>query len=127
MAVAGTVQGMTIHCVIVDDSERFRDGARRLLTAQGIAVVADAADSRQALRAIQENAPDVVLVDVGLGAESGFDLAARIDTVPVIMVSAFAAEEIADLIEGSRAIGFLPKEHLSAAAISCLLRRLRGT
>jgi len=118
---------MTIRCVIVDDSERFRVGARRLLTAQGISVVADAADSREALRVIQEHAPDVVLVDVGLGTESGFDLAARIDTSPVIMVSAFAAEEIADMLAESQAIGFLPKEHLSATAIRCLLTRPQGT
>jgi DNA-binding NarL/FixJ family response regulator len=118
---------MTIRCVIVDDSERFRAGARRLLTAQGIAVVADAANSRQALQAVREQAPDVVLVDVGLGEESGFDLADRIDAIPVIMVSAFSADEIADLLADSRAIGFLPKEHLSAAAIRCLLTRLRGT
>ncbi|GAA1505344.1 response regulator [Dactylosporangium maewongense] len=118
---------MTIRCVIVDDSERFRAGAKRLLTAQGIAVVGDAADSRGALQAIDAQRPDVVLVDVGLGAESGFDLAARIEESPVIMVSAFSAEEVADLLADSRAIGFLPKEHLSAAAIKCLLTRLQGT
>jgi DNA-binding NarL/FixJ family response regulator len=118
---------MTIRCVIVDDSERFRVGARRLLTTQGITVVADAANSREGLQAVQELAPDVVLVDVGLGEESGFDLAARIETSPVIMVSAFAAEEVADLLADSRAIGFLPKEHLSAAAIRCLLTQLQGT
>jgi DNA-binding NarL/FixJ family response regulator len=118
---------MTIRCVIVDDSDRFRAGARRLLTAQGISVVADAADSQEAMRAIRSQRPDVVLVDVGLGDESGFDLAARIDTSPVIMVSAFAAEEVADLLADSKAIGFLSKEHLSAAAIRCLLTRLRGT
>ncbi|MET7419369.1 response regulator transcription factor [Dactylosporangium sp. NPDC005555] len=118
---------MTIRCVIVDDSERFRAGARRLLTAQGISVVADAADSQEALRVIHASRPDVVLVDVGLGEESGFDLAARIEVTPVIMVSAFAAEEIADLIADSRAIGFLPKEQVSAAAITCLMTRIRGT
>jgi DNA-binding NarL/FixJ family response regulator len=118
---------MTIRCVIVDDSERFRAGARRLLTAQGIAVVADAADSQQALRVVQEQDPDVVLVDVGLGEESGFDLAARIESHPVIMVSAFSAEEVADLLADSRAIGFLSKEDLSATAIRCLLTRLQGT
>ncbi len=118
---------MTIRCVIVDDSERFRAGAGRLLTAQGIDVVADAANSQEALRAVREHQPDVVLVDVGLGEESGFDLAARIEDSPVIMVSAFGAEEVADLLAGSKAIGFLPKEHLSAAAIRCLLTRLRGT
>jgi DNA-binding NarL/FixJ family response regulator len=117
---------MTVRCVIVDDSERFRASARRLLTNQGIAVVADAADSRQALRAVEEHEADVVLVDVGLGAESGFDLADRIDE-PVIMVSSLAPEDVAELMGRSRAIGYLPKDQLSGGAIIHLLRRPRGT
>ncbi|GAA4248953.1 response regulator [Dactylosporangium darangshiense] len=112
---------MTIRCVIVDDSERFRASARRLLTDQGIAVVATAADSRQALHAVEQEQPDVVLVDVGLGAESGFDLAARIEHSPVIMVSSLAPDDLADLLEESPAIGYLPKEELSGCAISSLL------
>jgi len=116
---------MTIRCVIVDDSERFRAGARRLLSTQGIAVVATAADSREALRAVAEQEPDVVLVDVGLGAESGFDLAPRIRHGAVIMVSSLAPEDLAELLEQSPAIGYLPKDQLSARAITYLLRTTR--
>ncbi|WP_432980724.1 response regulator [Dactylosporangium sp. CA-233914] len=112
---------MTIRCVIVDDSERFRTSARRLLTAEGITVVATAADSCQAIRAVEQEHPDVVLVDVGLGAESGFDLAARIQRSPVIMVSSLAPEDLAELLAGSPAIGYLPKDQLSGTAISYLL------
>lgn len=118
---------MTIRCVIVDDSERFRASARRLLSTQGIAVVADAADSHQALRAIQEQEPDVVLVDVGLGTESGFELAALISSSPVIMVSSMASDDLTDLLARSRAIGYLAKDQLSGPAIRRLLRRPRGT
>jgi DNA-binding NarL/FixJ family response regulator len=124
---------MTIRCVIVDDSERFRASARRLLTTQGIAVVATASDSRQALRAIEQEHPDVVLVDVGLGAESGFDLAARIRHSaagsPVILVSSLARDDLVDLLDDSPAIGYLPKAELSGGAITCLLKRtpLPGT
>jgi DNA-binding NarL/FixJ family response regulator len=116
---------MTIRCVIVDDSERFRTSARRLLSAQGIAVVATAADSRQALRAVEEQEPDVVLVDVGLGAESGFDLAPRIRHGAVIMVSSLAREDLAELLQRSPAIGYLPKDQLSGCAITYLLSRTR--
>jgi chemotaxis response regulator CheB len=112
---------MTIRCVIVDDSERFRASARRLLTIQGVSVVADAADSRTALRAVEEQQPDVVLVDVCLGAESGFDLAAQIDSSPVIMISSLGLEDISDLLTRSEAIGYLPKDELSACAITRLL------
>ncbi|MFI5913601.1 response regulator transcription factor [Dactylosporangium sp. NPDC051541] len=111
-----------IRCVIVDDSERFRASARRLLAEQGIAVVATAADSRQALRAVQEQDPDVVLVDVGLGTESGFELAARIRDRAVIMVSSLAREDLAELLADSPAIGYLPKDQLSGGAITGLLR-----
>jgi two-component system, NarL family, nitrate/nitrite response regulator NarL len=115
---------MTIRCVIVDDSERFRASARKLLSAQGIAVVATAPDSRQGLRAIEEQEPDVVLVDVGLGAESGFDLAARIRHGAVIMVSSLAPDDLAELLAGSPAIGYLPKDQLSGGAITDLLQRM---
>jgi DNA-binding NarL/FixJ family response regulator len=114
---------MTIRCVIVDDSDRFRASARRLLANQGIAVVATAADSRQALRAVEEQKPDVVLVDVGLGTESGFELAARIRRCRVIMVSSLDREDLAELLADSPAIGYLPKDQLSGCAITYLLRR----
>lgn len=116
---------MTIRCVIVDDSERFRSSARRLLTEEGITVVATAADTRQALAVVGEEHPDVVLVDVGLGNESGFELAQRIDQSAVIMVSSLAPDDLADLLADSPAIGFLPKDQLSAYAISDLLRLRR--
>jgi DNA-binding response OmpR family regulator len=89
-------------------------------------VVATAADSRQALRAVEQEHPDVVLVDVGLGAESGFDLAARIRRSPVIMTSSLAAEDLAELLEESPAIGFLPKDKLSGCAICSLLQTTSG-
>jgi DNA-binding NarL/FixJ family response regulator len=120
------VAGMTIRCVIVDDSERFRASARRLLSAQGISVVATVADSRQALRAVEQEQPDVVLVDVGLGAESGFDLAPRIRRSPVIMLSSLAPDDLADLLADSPAIGYLPKDQLSGEAIAGLLRATSG-
>ncbi|MET7399461.1 response regulator transcription factor [Dactylosporangium sp. NPDC005572] len=118
---------MAVRCVIVDDSERFRASARRLLTTQGLTVVADAADSRQAMRVIDEHDPDVVLVDVGLGAESGFDLAAKLAPRPVIMVSSLAPDDIEDLVGPSGAIGYVPKNQLSACTITSMLKRPRGT
>ncbi|GAA4244723.1 response regulator transcription factor [Dactylosporangium darangshiense] len=124
----GTVEGMEIRCVIVDDSEQFRFSARRLLSAQGISVLADAADSRQALRVVDERHPDVVLVDVHLGVENGFDLAERVRSSIVIMMSASVTpDEVEHLMPHSPAIGFLPKNELSADAIKRILsQRDRG-
>ena len=105
-----------IRCLIVDDSQLFLDAARLLLEREGVAVVGVATTSAEALLLEQELQPDVVLVDIRLGAESGFDLARRL-TRTVIMVSTHAQSEYADEIAASPAVGFVPKAQLSASAV----------
>ncbi|MDQ1484341.1 MAG: hypothetical protein QOJ62_34, partial [Actinomycetota bacterium] len=67
-----------LRCLIVDDSETFRDAARRLLERDGLAVVGMASTLAEGLRSARDLKPDVTLIDVHLGAESGFDLARRL-------------------------------------------------
>jgi DNA-binding NarL/FixJ family response regulator len=64
-----------MRCLIVDDSPRFVDAARGLLERQGITVVGVASTSAEALRRTGELRPDVTLVDIDLGGESGLELA----------------------------------------------------
>lgn len=115
-----------LRCMIVDDSPCFLAAARRLLESQGVAVVAVASDSAQALRQAERLKPEVALVDIDLGAESGLDLARRLqcETGPspplVILVSNHAEEEYADLIEESTVAGFIAKTGLSGDAIRAL-------
>src|ERR1700721_4593149 len=82
-----------IRVVIVDDNREFLDSARRLLEHQGARVVGVASTDADALRAVQQLRPDVTLVDVNIGEESGFDLAEALHeidgaaTAPVILIS----------------------------------------
>ncbi|HYJ54699.1 MAG TPA: response regulator transcription factor [Mycobacterium sp.] len=116
-----------MRCVIVDDSADFVDAARRLLEHDGIAVVGVAATSADALRCVQDLQPDVMLVDVDLGNENGFELAEQIHRSglpalpPVIMISTHNEQDLADLIATSPAIGFVAKLGLSAGAVRDLL------
>jgi len=118
---------MALRCLIVDDSSRFLEAARALLEREGIAVVAVAATSAEALRRAEELKPDVALLDVDLGDESGFDLAWRLESGTslepsrVILISTYAEEDFADLITATPAAGFLSKSDLSARAIRDLL------
>ena len=116
---------MTLRCLIVDDSPRFLDAARGLLERQGISVVGVASSSAEALRRARELRPDVTLVDIDLGGESGLELARQLHhqagPAPVILVSTHAEEDYAELIAASPAVGFLSKSTLSAAAIRELL------
>ena len=76
---------------------------------------------------VDEVRPDVTLVDIDLGAESGFDLASRLaraaDGEPsrAILISTHAEADFADLIDASPAVGFLSKSDLSAEAIDAIL------
>ncbi|HEY2960471.1 MAG TPA: response regulator transcription factor [Actinomycetota bacterium] len=118
---------MTLRCLIVDDSPCFLDAARGLLEREGIAVVGAVSNSAEALRRAQELQPDVVLLDIDLGGESGFELARRLDreaglaAARVILTSTHAEQDFAELIAASPAAGFLPKSALSAGAIRAML------
>jgi CheY-like chemotaxis protein len=66
-------------CLIVDDSPRFVDAARGLLEREGIAVVGVASTGAEALQRAEELQPDVTLVDIDLGGQSGFEVVRRLD------------------------------------------------
>src|SRR5271163_2956706 len=123
-------QPKAIRVVIVDDNSEFLDSARRLLEHQGVRVVGVASTNADGLRHVRELRPDVTLVDVNLGEESGFDLAEALQDsddgapVPVMLISTHAEPDLADMIETSPAIGFLAKSALSAGAITAAIGRL---
>ena len=73
-----------VRCLIVDDSADFVGAARGLLERQGMTIVGVASNSAQALRRHEELRPDVTLVDIDLGGESGFELAEQIHQAGVV-------------------------------------------
>ena len=118
---------VSIRCVLVDDSDAFLKAASVLLQREGVTVVGMASNSAEALRFAGELRPDVILVDIGLGEESRFDLArllaldGQADGAEVVLISARADADYAELITESPAAGLLVKSDLSAQAISRIL------
>ena len=115
--------GMVLRCFIVDDSPHFLDAAQALLQREGVALVGVASTSEEALRRVEDLKPDVVLIDVDLGNESGFNLARRFQSETslhrsrVILISSYAEEDLRDLITDAPVAAFLSKSRLSARAI----------
>jgi DNA-binding NarL/FixJ family response regulator len=113
--------------VLVDDSDAFLKAANVLLQREGVMVAGMASNSAEALRLAGALRPDVILVDIGLGEESGFDLArllaqdGQAGGAEVILISARAEADYAELIAESPAAGFLVKSDLSARAIDRIL------
>ena len=118
---------MQLRCVIVDDDERFLDAARVSLEQGGVIVAGVAGSRTAAVQRVAALGPDVVLIDIRLGSDSGFDvardLAATGTAAWLIMISSYAEIDYADLIAEAPVAGFLPKTELSAVAI----RRVLGT
>jgi CheY-like chemotaxis protein len=114
--------------VILDDNRDFLDAAARLLEHQGISVVAIATSSAEGLQCIKDLPPDVTLVDIDLGEESGFDVVEQLHrngesgaAVPTILISTHAEEDFAELVAASPALAFIPKSALSGNAIRDVL------
>jgi DNA-binding NarL/FixJ family response regulator len=126
-ACLASIESMTMHVLIVDDNRSFLEAARVLLERQGVSVVGVASTTAEALSREAELRPEVVLVDITLGAESGFELARRLGEngrdgmSKVILISTHAESDFADLIAESPASGFVPKSELSAEAIRRVL------
>jgi DNA-binding NarL/FixJ family response regulator len=115
---------MSLRCLLVDDSIRFLEAARTLLERDGIPVVGLASTGAEALARAAELVPDIVLVDLDLEGESGFDLAAELaDRVScvIILISTHSPEDFEELVAASPARGFLHKSDLSARAIRDVL------
>jgi CheY-like chemotaxis protein len=116
-----------LRCLIVDDSPVFLKAASRFLERGGFAVVGVASTIAEALQSVEALCPDVTLVDVYLGRESGFDLVEQLQRggwcsrSAVILTSTHNPQDFAEMIETSSAVGFLPKLALSPSAIRDLL------
>lgn len=98
-----------------------------MLERAGISVVGMACNTAEAVSRNRELHPDVILVDIDLGPESGFDVAEALHregspAPSVILISTHSEQDFADLIADSPALGFLPKFALSPESI----RRMVG-
>ena len=116
-----------MRCLIVDDSPRFVAAARALLEHDGMTIVGVASSGAEALRLYEELRPDVTLVDVNLGEESGFTVAEQLHhagsatPLPLILISSQDKQGIGDLIAASPAFGFVHKNALTADVIRDLV------
>ena len=117
---------MQVRCLIVDDDDGFLRAARTLLEREQITVVGVASDSAGAVLLTTSARPDVVLIDVNLGDESGFDLVETIMNIggsvspALILISTYTLDDYIDLpVPGAAA--FVRKSDLSGAMIREIL------
>jgi CheY-like chemotaxis protein len=117
--------------MIVDDNDHFLRVAGRVLDRDGIVVVG-VSPGPCALALFDVLDPDLVLVDLDLGEQNGLELAERLARVPrsrppcVILISARAESDVADLVEESPAAAFVTKSELRADLILSIVHASDG-
>jgi two-component system response regulator EvgA len=111
--------------LVVDDHPTFRANARRMLDAEGFAVVGEAPDGPSALLAVAALDPDVVVLDVQLPGLDGFEVAERLATAAVrtevVLVSTRSATDLGPRLTRAPVRGFISKSELSGAALAAVL------
>jgi DNA-binding NarL/FixJ family response regulator len=122
---------VALRLLIVDDNAAFLAASQAILYGPELSVVGEAATAAEALQRAQELQPDLVLLDIDLGEESGFDVARQLaastgSAAPhMIFISAHPPEDFADIVADSPALGLIPKAELSPAAVTDVLRSRR--
>jgi DNA-binding NarL/FixJ family response regulator len=106
--------------LIADDDARFRGLARRAMVAGGHTVVGEAATAVAALALAVSESPDIALVDVHLGTDSGWTLASTLSTLGIRRVIVTSNDP--DALHGAPAellkqVAFTPKPALAALAL----------
>jgi DNA-binding NarL/FixJ family response regulator len=111
--------------LVIDDDPVFRGLARRLLAAEGLAVVGEAHDVATAIAAARDLQPDGALVDVRLGDGDGIALAKELLALAspprVVLTSAHPDATSTDHVRRWGATGFFPKDQLPHAPLGRLL------
>jgi two-component system response regulator DevR len=104
-----------IHVLLVDDHALVRLGLRTLIDDEpDIQVVGEAANAQEALQAVEQLHPQVVLMDIRLPGEGGLDatrqITKRFPEVKVVILTSFADEELVISAIRAGAVGYLLKE-----------------
>jgi DNA-binding NarL/FixJ family response regulator len=123
-------KGRTV--VIVDDHAMFRTGVRAELTSAGgsVDVVAEAADVDQAVKAVLEHQPEVVLLDVHLPGGGGVEVLRRVhERQPeqrfLALSVSDAAEDVIGVIRGG-ARGYVTKSISGPELVDAVRRVAEG-
>jgi DNA-binding NarL/FixJ family response regulator len=112
-----------VRVVIADDQALVRSGFRLILESAGIEVAGEAADGKEAVAAVLEHQPDVVLMDIRMPVMDGLEATRQIlsagSSARVVMLTTFDLDRYVYEALAAGASGFLLKdvspEHLVAA------------
>ena len=116
---------MAASVMVVDDDDRFRSLASRILVDCGFRPDSEARSVTDALQQVTRRIPDLALVDIDLPDGNGLELSKQLTAPPwgvrVVLVSVDSDAATQKDASAAGAVGFLPKSELSCASLRSLL------
>ncbi|HPC96629.1 MAG TPA: response regulator transcription factor [Sedimentisphaerales bacterium] len=135
--MASRMQGRTDpsekrRIIIVDDHPIVRQGLTQLINQEDdLYVCGQAEDAHQAMRAIRELNPDLVIVDISLRTTSGIelikDIKVQFPNLPVLTLSMHDEAIYAERALRAGARGYIMKQEATEEVVNAIRRVLAGT
>ena len=103
--------------LVADDTVTVRKVAARLLSSAGYQVL-EAEDGRQALELVQNEHPDLILLDLLMPKMTGFDVLreikriGRVKETPILIMSGVFKKDVLDFLQAAGVAGFIDKEQI---------------
>jgi len=121
---------MSIRVLLADDHAIVRQGLRALLEKEGIEVVAEVSDGRQAVQAVTEHEPDVAVLDLSMPQLNGLDAAREIlkistRTKPILLTMYTEDHYVLEALR-SGVRGYVMKSHSSEDLVRAIQQVARG-
>jgi DNA-binding NarL/FixJ family response regulator len=121
---------MTATILVVDDHEMFRDGIRRLLERSGFNVIGEAGDGREAMAAVRELSPDLVVMDITMPNVDGItatrDIVASSPDTKVIALSIHGGRRFVENMLQAGAAGYILKDSAPKLLVEAVHTVLKG-
>ena len=116
--------------LIVDDHAMFRDGVRGLLERKGFQVVGEAADGHEAMAAVRELSPDLVIMDITMpnvdGIEATREIMVNSPNTKVIALSIHGGKRFVENMLQAGATGYVLKDSVPVQLVEAVNAVLKG-
>jgi two-component system response regulator NreC len=124
------VRLVSLRIFLADDHVLVRDGIRVTLEVNGLTIVGEASDGREAVKMVRELKPDVAIFDVSMPGLNGVD-AARIAIketpgIKVVLLTVHTENEYVDEALKAGVSGYVLKKQATADLIRAIEEVSRG-
>jgi len=122
---------MSPKVLLVDDHPIVRQGIRRLIEKEpGLSVCGEAEDAQEALTIIENEGPDIIVLDLSLKNSSGFDLILSVkqrwEEVRILVLSMYNEDVYAERVLRAGASGYIMKQEAPKKVVSAIWAVLQG-